>query len=236
MNEKLKQRLEALLAQRDALGRETAPGGIERREFGVESLEIRAAGDEPKKIVGHASVFNQEADIGGWFIESVAPGAFRRAIAEDDVRSLFNHDPNYPLGRNRAGTLKLREDDTGLWTETDPPDTTYARDLLVSIDRGDVSGMSFGFRVVKQEWDESGDILKRKITEVELFDVSPVTFPAYTQTDVALRSVLQSGVPDEIAELLSRQGKAKGLTTVSAAPLVKRTLLQRSLDRGNFCR
>src|SRR6185436_2663171 len=123
----------------------------------------------------------REANIGGWFIESVAPGAFRRAIVEDDVRALFNHDPNFVLGRNRAGTLKLSEDDVGLAIEILPPDTQQARDLMVSIERGDVSQMSIGFRALKQEWDESGDVIKRKLLECELFDISPVTFPAFTQ-------------------------------------------------------
>lgn len=168
---------------------------VERRAFAVDLMEVREDDKKLRTIVGHAAVFNREADIGGWFAESVAPGAFRRAIAEDDVRSLFNHDPSYILGRNRAGTLKLSEDEQGLLTTTSPPDTSYARDLLVSIERGDVSQMSFAFRVLREEWDETGDVLKRKILEVELFDVSPVTFPAYTQTDVGLRAV-----PQEIAE------------------------------------
>lgn len=192
---------------------------IERRAFAVDRMIVNRADEKRPEIVGHAAVFNREADIGGWFIESVAPGAFRRAIAQDDVRSLFNHNPDFVLGRNRAGTLKLSEDDTGLMTVTQPPDTTIARDLLVSIERGDISGMSFGFRVLKQEWDESGDILKRKILEVELFDVSPVTFPAYPQTDVALRSL--TGVPGDVMARLERQAGPKGLTTVNAAAIVR---------------
>lgn len=167
---------------------------IERRAFTVDEMRIQREAEKPAQIVGHAAVFNRETNIAGFFIESIAPGAFRRAIAEDDVRSLFNHDPNVVLGRNRSGTLKLSEDDTGLMTITTPPDTQMARDLMVSIERGDISGMSFGFRVRKQEWDESGDILKRRILEVELWDVSPVTFPAYPQTDVALRSVIPAEI------------------------------------------
>lgn len=169
--------------------RRDAESQHERRAFTVDGMKIERREKEATRIVGHASVFNREADIGGWFIESVAPGAFRRAIVEDDVRALFNHDPNYVLGRNRAGTLKLSEDDIGLAIEILPPDTQAARDLMISIERGDVSQMSIGFRALKQEWDETGDILKRKLLEAELFDVSPVTFPAFTETDVGLRAL-----------------------------------------------
>jgi hypothetical protein len=194
---------------------------LERRLFVLDGMKVERRKDEKPEIVGHAAVFNREASIGGWFIEVVAPGAFRRAIAEDDVRSLFNHDPNLILGRNRAGTLKMSEDDTGLMTVTTPPDTTTARDLLISIERGDISQMSFGFRVRRQEWDETGEILKRKILEVELFDVSPVTFPAYTETDVSVRSAAVGAPPSVLARLERQAPPARGLTTISAAHIVR---------------
>lgn len=193
---------------------------FERRAFVLDAMRIERRDKEPSKIIGHASVFNREANIGGWFIESVAPGAFRRAIAEDDVRALFNHDPNIVLGRNRAqpaSTLRLAEDEVGLAIEIDPPDTQMARDLMVSIERGDISQMSIGFRALKQEWDESGDLLKRKLLEVELFDVSPVTFPAFTQTDVSVRSV----VPYDISARRGWVKPAGGLTTVNAGFIVR---------------
>lgn len=185
---------------------------FERRAFIVDGMKIERREKEATRIVGHASVFNREANIGGWFIESVAPGAFRRAIAEDDVRALFNHDPNFILGRNRSGTLTLKEDDVGLAIDILPPDTQQARDLMVSIERGDISQMSIGFRALKQEWDESGDVLKRKLLECELFDVSPVTFPAFTQTDVGLR-VFEAYRKDH--------PKPQGLTTVNSGHIVR---------------
>ncbi len=162
---------------------------IERRVFSMDQLMVERRVETAPRIVGHASVFGQEADIGGWFREKVAAGAFRRALAEDDVRALFNHDPNIVLGRNRAGTLKLTEDEVGLAYDISPPDTLAARDLLTSIERGDVSQSSFGFRVLREEWDDRSDPPLRTILEVELFDVSPVTFPAYPTTDVAVRSL-----------------------------------------------
>lgn len=145
---------------------------------------------EERKMIGHAAVFGEVADIGGWFREQIEPGAFKSSIRKDDVRALFNHDENYVLGRNTAGTLKLSEDDTGLKVAIDPPDTQFARDLSVSIERGDISQMSFAFQVQEEEWirGEKKQTDLRKIKKVRLFDVSPVTFPAYEGTDIAIRS------------------------------------------------
>ena len=169
--------------------------GIELRVYGAEIVRVEQRDGGMPTLVGHAAVFNQETDIAGYFLERVAPGAFQRAIEDDDVRALFNHDVNFVLGRNRAKptpTLELAEDSTGLLTTTFPPDTTYARDLVVSIGRGDVSQMSFAFRVRKETWEEKGKHeWLRTIQDVELFDISPVTFPAYPTTDVGLRSLKQ---------------------------------------------
>ena len=161
---------------------------IERRLFTTEMrLERRADGGQ--MIAGHAAVFNSmSVDLGG-FREIVAPGAFAATIQEDDVRALFNHDPNHVIGRNRARTLRLSEDSQGLAFEVDLPDTQTARDLAVSIERGDISGNSFGFQTLEDRWErgDGGEI--RTLVRVRLFDVSPVTFPAYPATDVALRSL-----------------------------------------------
>lgn len=143
--------------------------------------ELRAA--EDSIITGYAAVFNSPTDIGGMFREVVAPGAFTDAVKRDDVRALINHDSNLVLGRTTAGTLRLSENERGLRVEIDPPDTQYARDLLVSMKRGDVSQMSFGFEALVQTWDESGDVLERTLDECRLFDVSIVTYPAYEDTE-----------------------------------------------------
>lgn len=165
---------------------------IERRFFVVNELRVDGSDGKTPVIVGHAAVFNQlSGDLGG-FREQVAPGAFAEAIKSDDVRALFNHDPNFVLGRNKSGTLRLSEDAQGLAIEIDPPDTQWARDLMVTMRRGDVTQMSFGFNVTRegQKWDkaEDGSLPIRTLMKLRLFDVSPVTYPAYTQTDVALRS------------------------------------------------
>lgn len=153
-------------------------------EFRVEQRE-----DGKKLIRGHAAVFNSETDL-GWFRERIAPGAFSESIGKDDVRALFNHDENFILGRNKAGTLTMREDEQGLYVEIDPPDTQVARDLVTSIERGDISQMSFGFQTIKDSWETEENAAKdlRTLEKVKLWDVSPVTFPAYQGTDVAVRS------------------------------------------------
>ena len=161
------------------------------------SLERRAttsspellAGNKGKTAKGYAALFNTRAEIGGQFVEVIAPGAFRDAISGADVRALIDHDSGRVIGRTKAGTLRLEEDDRGLSVEIDLPDTTDGRDLAVQLERGDISGMSFGFRVTHDEWDETGDMPVRTIRAVELFEVSAVAFPAYGDTSIALRSL-----------------------------------------------
>lgn len=154
--------------------------------------ELRAEDNDGKKtICGHAAVFDSWSEtLGGFFPfkEKVRAGAFQKSIEKDDIRALFNHDSNHVLGRNRAGTLELGEDEKGLFVRIMPPDTQWARDLQVSIARGDISQMSFGFIVEKDEWTSENGMDIRELVEVKLFDVSPVTFPAYTQTDVGVRA------------------------------------------------
>lgn len=180
------------------------------------TIEVRSGADAPDRLVGHASVFNQwttlyESDSYRWR-EIVRPGAYARAIAEgQDVRALFNHDPNFVLGRTTSGTLSLAEDERGLVSEINPPASQLVRDLVLEpIRRGDVSQMSFAFvpnrtKDIREKADgilvldrggeritvreENGVILEdRELLDVDLFDVSPVTYPAYSGTDVAVRS------------------------------------------------
>lgn len=148
-------------------------------------------------IEGHAAVFDSWSEtLGGIFPfkEKVRKGAFAESIGKDDIRALFNHDPNYVLGRNRAGTLELVEDDVGLRVRITPPDTSWARDITTSIRRGDISQMSIGFVVEDDEWSSKDGIDTRELKKVRLFDVSPVTFPAYTTTDVGVRAMQEYDV------------------------------------------
>jgi hypothetical protein len=164
---------------------------FERRVATFDALRIERKKDEPPQIIGHAAVFDQLSENLGGFFERIAPGAFMEAIEKDDVRALFNHDPNLIIGRNRSGTLKLAEDARGLAVTITPPANQTIGDLVVApIERGDVSQMSFGFQVRPggQDWakDDDGRTI-RTLKRVRLFDVSPVVFPAYAQTDVAMR-------------------------------------------------
>ncbi len=155
-------------------------------------LRVTRSDDGPVKISGYAAVFNTLSDDLGAFREKIKKGAFANALKNSDVRALFNHDSNIVLGRQSAGTLTLKEDDHGLFMEVMPPDTQAARDLMISIERGDITGQSFGFSVKEDSWDKpsnDGPEIRTIIEIDELYDVSPVVFPAYPDTTVALRSL-----------------------------------------------
>jgi HK97 family phage prohead protease len=159
---------------------------LEKRTL-TKPLDVRAK-DAKRTVGGYAAVFNSETDIGGYFREVIAPGAFKDAIS-GDVRALVDHNSGRVIGRTTAGSLRLSEDDVGLAVEIDLPDTNDGRDIATLIERGDISGMSFGFVVTKQSWDETGDVPKRTIEAVELHEVSIVAFPAYDDTSIAMRSL-----------------------------------------------
>lgn len=166
---------------------------------GGADIEIRAVDDDAESIgfKGHAALFGVRTWIGPpkWgFWEEIRRGAFKKTIADGDARMLFNHDPNFPLARasvsSGPGSLRLREDSKGLIDEADMLPTTYARDLAIALEAKVVTGQSFSFLPVREEWsltDDGDDV--RLLIEVQLFDVGPVTFPAYEETDAALRAL-----------------------------------------------
>ena len=161
---------------------------IEKRAFEA-TIEVRNEGDEPM-VRGYASVFDKLSENLGGFREIIAPGAFDEVL-NDDVRALFNHDPNLILARTKSGTLRLSVDDNGLAYEFTPPNTSTGRDLVESMKRGDVSQSSFAFTVDSDEWseDQEGRVL-RTITKMKrLLDVSPVTYPAYPDATVGMRGL-----------------------------------------------
>lgn len=154
----------------------------------AQQVELRADESGTKTLTGYAAVFHSPTDIGGYFTEQVAPGAFAETI-KGDVRCLFNHQSGNVLGRTKSGTLRLSEDSHGLRFEVDLPETVLGKDVGTLVARGDISGCSFDFRAMKQSWDDTVDPPKRTLERVEISEVSIVTFPAYADTTVALRSL-----------------------------------------------
>ncbi len=168
---------------------------VERR-FISRELRVAKRDDGAPIIPGYAAVFDKlSEDLGGWQ-EIIRPGAFS-AVIGGDVRALVNHISEMVLGRTAAGTLALEEDDIGLRYEILPPDTQYARDLMTSIERGDVSQSSFSFStddsdpeyVVWHPGTKDSLPLREVLRMAALYDVSPVTFPAYPTTSVGVRDM-----------------------------------------------
>jgi HK97 family phage prohead protease len=148
-------------------------------------LAGESRGLEPGQgLVGHAIVFNSlSVDLGG-FREVIRPEAVMRVLAEGtDLRALWNHDSSLPIGRVSAGTLAIRKDARGLVAEIDPPG--HAGAFVEAIRRGDVTGMSFAFQALEDEWRIDGDSVIREVTDMAMSEVSAVTFPAYPQTDIS---------------------------------------------------
>ncbi|MFJ7756316.1 HK97 family phage prohead protease [Peribacillus muralis] len=158
------------------------------RTFDITQITTRdATEDTPSVIIGYAAVFNSPTIIGDWFTEIIDPGAFSRSLSENgDIRALFNHNWDNVLGRTKSGTLKLEEDERGLKFEIELPNTTIARDLAESMSRGDINQCSFGFWVTEETWDYSVEPYVRTVNEVELFEISVVSIPAYDGTEASL--------------------------------------------------
>lgn len=194
---------------------------MEREIRGGVAAEIRADGEEVR-VAGYAAVFNQQTDIGGYFREVIAPGAFDDAIGRDDVVFLINHE-GLPLARTRSGTLKLTQDDKGLRMETvldaNDPDV---QSIVPKMKRGDLDKMSFAFWPEVQEWDESGDVPVRTIRKASLFDVSIVTTPAYDGTSIALRSL----------DDFRKETKRKNFSAAALRHRLKMNLRLRAAENG----
>jgi len=152
------------------------------------TIELRSDG---KRLIGYAAIFNSPSlDLGG-FVETIAPGAFKRSLSESpDVIALWDHDSRSVLGRTTSGTLRLSEDTRGLRFEIEAPNTTVGRDVLEMVGRGDVTGASFAFSVKEHRWQERGEDLPiRELIDVDLTDVTITPNPAYPDTEVARRSL-----------------------------------------------
>ena len=176
---------------------------IERRYV---EQRFTVSDDESPKIRGYAAVFNSPSEDMG-FVEKVDTHAFDDTL-NADVRALWNHDANVVLGRTVSGTLRLSVDAKGLAYEIDPPDTQAARDLMVLMKRGDVNSSSFGFVTEEDKWDYNTNPATRTLLKVSLFDVSPVTYPAYAASTSEARS-FPEGLPDSIAQFRAHQHTKK---------------------------
>ena len=169
----------------------TMPMNVERRIFNVEDIELRVIDDEKPKITGYVAKYGKwSVDLGG-FTERIKAGAFDEVLERCDVRALKNHDVNLLLGRTSSGTLRLSTNTVGLNFEIDPPNTNTGRDTIEEIRRKDITGCSFSFITAEDDWkyNEDGTVQRTIIKIGELFDVGPVTFPAYPDTSVAVRTL-----------------------------------------------
>lgn len=169
------------------------PPMTETRELlTTDPLEIREEDDGKRTLSGYAVKWEMKSQPMGWFRrfkEQFKRGAFADSLTKDDQRYLWSHDISKVLGRTKNGTLRLYEDNIGLRFELDLPNTTLGNDTYESIKRGDVDGVSFGFRMKKEEWDESDpDNVLRTILQADLFEISAVAFPAYPDSEVQARS------------------------------------------------
>ena len=151
-------------------------------------LETRDEQDGEMVIEGYFAVFNKETELWPGAYEEIAPTAFDKTLS-NDIRALINHDTSLVLGRNKAGTLELKTDSRGLWGRIKiNPNDTDAVNLYERVKRGDVDQCSFGFNILSEDTDYREDgTVKWRITEVDLHEVSVVTFPAYEDTGVQAR-------------------------------------------------
>lgn len=172
---------------------------IERR-FITQPVELRADGEGPRTLTGYAALYNSDSDPIGFgsesFTERIMPGAFAEALRDSgrDTLALYNHDQSMLLGRESSRTLRISEDERGLRFEVDLPDTSLGRDIGELVQRGDIAGASFAFSVAAEgdNFVRRDGRLYREITSIaRLYDVSPVTTPAYPDTSVAARSAEQ---------------------------------------------
>jgi HK97 family phage prohead protease len=189
----------------------------EIRSLKVRELRATKTDDGKQYLEGRAASYNVLSEDFGYWQERIIPGAFTRALTEkQDVRHLINHDPSLVLGRTAAGTLELAEDDKGLTFRTLLPDTSYARDLAVSVERGDINECSFGFMALNTAWVEEVDpendkqmLYIRELRDLDLFDISTVTYPAYPSTDTEINSrSLPTDAPAEFRSKLQLRGAA----------------------------
>ncbi|BAU28966.1 prohead peptidase [Aneurinibacillus soli] len=163
---------------------------FEQRTFTLSNIEVRMEGEAGAPTVSGDVVMFEQLSVPLWgFREKVRKGAFDKSLRKSIIKALWNHNSDLVLGSTKNRTLRLWEDDMALRFELDLPNTTWGKDAAESIRRGDVDGVSFGFEVVKDEWDydDPSDVI-RTLIEVNLYEISPTPFPAYPDSSVDMRS------------------------------------------------
>ena len=195
---------------------EADAGKVERRVMAIDDIEMRVTDDENPRITGYAAKFGIFTDL-GWFKEKIRAGAFDEALKTSDVRCLKNHDPNLILGRTTSKTLRLETNSVGLKFDNDMPNTTTGKDTREEIRRGDISGCSFSFTVDEEDWKHfKDDPSERTIIKIgRLYDVGPVTYPAYPDTTVAARSLERVRAEHENTEDNGQESRAEDVPAVA---------------------
>lgn len=202
---------------------------LERRSFEVKEIRVERSEGKPPRIVGYAATFNSpskplKTDKGKTFVETIAPGAFTRALTDGrDIAALVGHQPNHIVARTSAGKMALKQDEKGLAFDLTPPDTTRARDLLTDIEHGNIRGMSFGFGDdgTQDAWAKGADgTPNRTLKDIDLREISFTPFPAYNDTSVGVRSVAAG-----LEELEKREH-----------PHDYSTVVEHARDAGGMCR
>jgi uncharacterized protein len=210
----------------DLFGKKSLPSdGREIRISAPADVELRVEDSASgPKLVGYAAKYEKwSEDLGVWtgsFKEKIRSGAFDAVIKTDDVRCLKNHDPNLLLGRTSSGTMRLSSDKVGLRFEVDLPDTNTGNDTAEEVRRGDLSGCSFAFRVETDEWKHLPDgTSERTLIKISrLFDVGPVTYPAYPDTDVAVRALEEHLATVEAAKPEPQPAEQPKVATAPVTP------------------
>ncbi|MGV0982633.1 MAG: HK97 family phage prohead protease [Polynucleobacter sp.] len=186
----------------------------EQLSFEIRELSIVNEDGGTRKISGYASVWDKPSyPIGGprGFVERVKRGAFTETLKDgrNDTIILWHHNPMYIVGRRSVNTLTLREDDKGLYFEAIPPNTTWANDLAISMDRGDIASMSIGFNTVRDFWSPDGS--KRDLLEVKLPEISITGTPAYPSTSASIRALANGMNLDAFEEMISQLERGEAL-------------------------
>ncbi|WP_079908265.1 HK97 family phage prohead protease [Paenibacillus sp. 32352] len=182
------------------------------RYLKVDKIEVRTTqpneGEQARTISGYVVKWNMRSQlIWGEFYEKVAKGAFARSLEENTIKMLWDHKTNFVLGSTKSSTLRLQEDDTGLYFECDLPNNSWGNDAFESIQRGDVDGVSFGFYVRDDTWQylRDDDVYERTLLDVDLFETSPTPFPAYQDSEVNSRSIESLGIIPKEQRRLSKE-------------------------------